>query len=173
MPITNYYVASDAMGSTTAILDEDGNVLERRDYDAFGEMNYMSPDGTPTASSATQVDVGFQGQIRDKITSLYQMGFRWYNPSLGRWLSQDPIGLSGGTNLACYSNNASPNTADPMGLDAIPTTAPAPSETTIIAEESQPKMSSLQALSALEVIATAVRGVEWAREREARLKQSA
>jgi RHS repeat-associated protein len=173
MPQKSYYVASDAMGNAAAILDEEGNILERRSYEAFGEMNCMTPDGTPIASIATQVDVGFQGQIREKITGLYQMGFRWYNPSLGRWLSQDPIGLSGGTNLACYSNNAAPNTSDPLGLDAIPLTAPAPSETTIIAEESQPKMSSLQAPSALAVIATAVRGAEWAREREASLKQRA
>lgn len=47
MTITNYYVASDAMGSTTSILDEEGTVLERRSYDAFGEMNCMTPDGTP------------------------------------------------------------------------------------------------------------------------------
>jgi hypothetical protein len=36
MTVTRYYVTSDAMGSATAILDEDGNVLERRSYEAFG-----------------------------------------------------------------------------------------------------------------------------------------
>ena len=173
MPITDYYVASDAMGSVTAILDEDGNVLERRSYDAFGEMTCITPDGTPVTESTTGVDVGFQGQIRDDVTSLYQMGYRWYNPVLGRWLSRDPIGLSGGTNLACYASNNSPNFADSLGLDAIPTTASAPSATKIIAEESQFKMSTLQVLSALEVIATAERGIEWAKAREVRLKKRA
>ena len=53
----------------------------------------MLPDGTPVAISPTGVDVGFQGQVRDEVTGLSQMGYRWYNPVLGRWLSRDPIGL--------------------------------------------------------------------------------
>lgn len=127
MPTTDYYVASDAMGSVTAILDEDGNVLERRAYDAFGEMTCMSPDGTPVAESPTGVDVGFQGQIRDDVTGLYQMGFRWYNPVLGRWTSRDPIGLYGGANLQSFAMNAPIGESDPSGLScklksATPTT---------------------------------------------------
>ena len=85
MTITDYYVTTDAMGSVTAILDDEGNVLERRSYDAFGEMTCMTPDGTPVAESPTGLDVGFQGQIRDEGNGLYQMGFRWYNPTIGRW----------------------------------------------------------------------------------------
>ena len=67
MPKKSYYVASDAMGNATAILDENGNVLERRRYEAFGEMTCMTPDGTPFATSPTEVDVGFQGQICDEV----------------------------------------------------------------------------------------------------------
>jgi hypothetical protein len=51
MRITDYYVASDAMGSVTAILDEDGNLLERRSYDAFGAMTCMAPDGISDPTS--------------------------------------------------------------------------------------------------------------------------
>jgi RHS repeat-associated protein len=116
MPIKHYYVASDGMGSVTAILDEDGNVLERRTYDAFGEMACMTPDGTPVAESPTGVDVGFQGQIRDEVTGLYQMGYRWYNPALGRWLSRDPIGLRGGVNELIRTGNNPLELADPFGL---------------------------------------------------------
>ena len=116
MPITDYYVASDAMGSVTAILDEDGNVIERRSYDAFGEMTCMAPDGTQVTESPTGVDVGFQGQIRDADTGLYQMGYRWYTPSLGRWLSRDPIKLNGGNNLLMFANNSPSITKDAWGL---------------------------------------------------------
>ena len=127
MPITDYYVASDAMGSVTAILDEDGNVLERRNYDAFGAMTCMTPDGTPVTESPTGVDVGFQGQIRDDVTGLYQMGYRWYNPALGRWLSLDLIGLNGGVNLQSFAANTPISESDPSGLScqlmsATPTT---------------------------------------------------
>ena len=116
MPITDYYVASDGMGSVTAILDEDGNVLERRTYDAFGEMTCMEPDGTPVTESPTGVDVAFHGQIRDDVTSLYQMGYRWYSPVLGRWISRDPIGLNGGVNLQSFVANTPISESDPSGL---------------------------------------------------------
>ncbi len=115
MTITDYYVTTDAMNSVTAILDEDGNVLERRSYDAFGDVTYMSPDGTPVAESLTGLDVGFQGQVRDEVTGLYQMGYRWYNPCMGRWLSRDPIGLVGGGNLQGAFGNAASMNEDTYG----------------------------------------------------------
>jgi RHS repeat-associated protein len=116
MTITNYYVASDAMGSTTSILDEEGTVLERRSYDAFGEMNCMTPDGTTVAISPTGVDLSFQGQIRDDFTGVYQMGYRWYHPALGRWLSNDPIGLLAGINSKSAFHNSPTLIQDPDGL---------------------------------------------------------
>ena len=119
MTITDYYVTTDAMGSVTAILDEEGNVLERRSYDAFGEMTCMTPDGTPVAECPTGVDVGFQGQVRDEVAGLYQMGYRWYNPVLGRWLSRDPIGLVGGFNCFDFAHNKPTEWSDPLGLDPV------------------------------------------------------
>jgi RHS repeat-associated protein len=116
MTVTNYYVTSDAMGSVTAILDEDGNVLERRSYEAFGEMTCMQPDGSPVEISPTGVDVGFQGQIRVEVTGRYQMGYRWYNPALGRWLSRDPVGLTGGKNLYRVARNNLVTYVDWLGL---------------------------------------------------------
>lgn len=116
MTITDYYVATDAMNSVTAILDEDGNVLERRSYDAFGDVTYMAPDGTPVAESPTGLDVGFQGQIRDEVTGFYQMGYRWYNAVLGRWLSRDPIGVVGGLNLYASFRNSPSVYFDNIGL---------------------------------------------------------
>jgi RHS repeat-associated protein len=115
MTITNYYVTYDAMGSVTAILDEDGNTLERRSYEAFGEVTCMLPDGSPVEISPTGVDVGFQGQIRDDVTGLYQMGYRWYATLLGRWLSRDPIGLAGGGNLQGAFGNAASMNVDTYG----------------------------------------------------------
>jgi RHS repeat-associated protein len=116
MAITRYYVTSDAMGSVTGILDEEGTVIERRSYDAFGGINYMLPDGATTTTSPTECDVGFQGQIIDSENNLYQMGFRWYNASLGSWLSRDPIGLAGGFNLYTFVNNSPAIFTDKNGL---------------------------------------------------------
>jgi RHS repeat-associated protein len=104
-------------------LDEDSKVLERRSYDAFGEMTFMAPAGVTAAVSPTGVDVGFQGQIRDAIINLYQMGFRWYNPTTGRWLSRDPIKEAGGLNQYSFSSNQPIDAADPLGLMIMPSTA--------------------------------------------------
>jgi len=120
MPITNYYVASDGTGSVTAIRDEDGNVLERRSYDAFGDTSCMLLDGTPVAISLTGVNVGFQGRVRDQVASLYQMGNRWYNPALGRWLSRDPIGLDGGLNSLTALGNSKKTLRSPMRASILP-----------------------------------------------------
>jgi len=116
MAITRYYVTSDAMGSVTGILDEEGTVIERRSYDAFGEMTCMLPDGSPVGVSPTCVDVEFQGQIADDVTGLYQMGFRWLNTVTGRWLNRDPIGIEGGENLLLYTKNAPIDLSDEIGL---------------------------------------------------------
>lgn len=116
MPITDYYVTTDAMGSVMAVLDETGNVLERRSYDAFGEATYMLPDGTVVPDSPTGVDIGFQGQLMDQLTGMYQMGYRWYSPILGRWVSRDPIGLKGGVNPLAYVLNVPVTGQDPFGL---------------------------------------------------------
>lgn len=119
MPITDYYVTTDAMGSVMAVLDEAGNVLERRSYDAFGEATYMLPDGTVVANSPTGVDIGFQGQLMDELTGMYQMGYRWYSPVLGRWVSRDPIGLEGGVNPMAFVGNAPVNFEDVYGLEPV------------------------------------------------------
>jgi RHS repeat-associated protein len=57
----------------------------------------------------------FQGQQFDEETGLHYNRFRYYDPGVGRFVSQDPIGLRGGSNLFAYTPN--PLTwVDPFGL---------------------------------------------------------
>ncbi|MDR2399887.1 MAG: RHS repeat-associated core domain-containing protein, partial [Endomicrobium sp.] len=44
----------------------------------------------------------YQGQYQDEETGLYYNRFRYYDPSIGAYLSQDPIGLAGGDRLYSY-----------------------------------------------------------------------
>ena len=44
---------------------------------------------------------------------------RWYEPVTGRWLSNDPIGISGGLNQYVFCANNPVNFVDPSGLDAV------------------------------------------------------
>ena len=59
--------------------------------------------------------IRFQGQYHDPETGLHYNRYRYYDPAVGRFISQDPIGYAGGLNLYAYA----PNTVewiDPLGL---------------------------------------------------------
>ncbi len=56
------------------------------------------------------------GQEYDQETGLYHLGARYYDPQLGRFLSEDPIGIAGGLNLYAYADNDPVNFSDPSGL---------------------------------------------------------
>jgi uncharacterized protein RhaS with RHS repeats len=48
-----------------------------------------------------------------------QVRARWYDPHLGRFISQDPIGLAGGINPYAYADNSPTNLRDPSGLCSV------------------------------------------------------
>ena len=55
--------------------------------------------------------------LRDEATGLVNFRMRWYDPETGRWISKDPIGLSGGLNLYAFCGNDPLNRNDPVGQD--------------------------------------------------------
>jgi RHS repeat-associated protein len=59
----------------------------------------------------------FPGQYADQETGLFQNGYREYDPSTGRYMEVDPLGLKAGWNDYNYVESNSLNNADPMGLD--------------------------------------------------------
>nr|MDP2582486.1 RHS repeat-associated core domain-containing protein [Candidatus Palauibacterales bacterium] len=61
----------------------------------------------------------YAGQMLDWHEGLYAMGARSYDPELGRFLSEDPLGLAAGINPYAYVGDSPPNGTDPMGLDPI------------------------------------------------------
>jgi RHS repeat-associated protein len=62
----------------------------------------------------------FAGQYEDVETGLYYNRFRYYDPDTGRYISRDPIGLHGGTDVYAYVRNPLTWT-DPGGLTDLPT----------------------------------------------------
>lgn len=58
----------------------------------------------------------FQGREYDWTTHLYYFRARWYDPVSARWLSKDPIGISGGLNQYVFAGNNLVNFTDPLGL---------------------------------------------------------
>ena len=61
-------------------------------------------------------DFAFTGHYYHARSGLYLTMYRAYSPSLGRWISRDPIGETGGLNLYDYVGNDSVNSVDPLGL---------------------------------------------------------
>jgi RHS repeat-associated protein len=100
-----YYFTQDHLGSTRELTDEQGNVSERIEYDSFGNGE---------GSSLTRY--GYTSREWDAETGLYYYRNRWYDPSVGRFISEDPIGLSGGVNWYAYVANNPIRFADPLGL---------------------------------------------------------
>jgi RHS repeat-associated protein len=54
--------------------------------------------------------------IIDEGDGLYFMVNRYYDAIMGRFLQRDPVGIAGGLNLYCYSNNNPVAAVDPDGL---------------------------------------------------------
>ncbi len=98
---------TDALGSTVAMADATGAIQTSYTYDPYGNTTV-----TGAASSNSQQ---FTGRENDG-TSLYFYRARYYFPSFGRFISEDPAGFAGGdTNLYRYVGNSPTNATDPSG----------------------------------------------------------
>jgi RHS repeat-associated protein len=106
------YYHPDGLGSTNALTDETGNLLASMLYDAWGNVR---------ASSADVGKYRFAGAELDTASGLYHMGARFYDPSIGRWLSEDPkqdkVFNPLALNFYAYVNNTPLTLVDPDGLD--------------------------------------------------------
>ena len=73
------------------------------------------PFGTLIAKRGTAQPFGFSTKRTDQATGLVYFGARWYAPHLGRWMTKDPLGETGGLNLYAYVFNNPINWIDPYG----------------------------------------------------------
>ena len=94
-----YIPCYDNNGNITRYLDANGNTVAQYTYDAFG--NIISKSG-PLADFFRH---RFSTKYYDAETRLYYYGYRFYHPSLMRWLNRDPIDERGGLNLYGYCWN--------------------------------------------------------------------
>ncbi|HBB89100.1 MAG TPA: hypothetical protein DC047_15955 [Blastocatellia bacterium] len=102
---TNYYFTSDHLGSTRALTNDDGEVVEEIAYDSFGNS---------TGSSITRYT--YTSREYDSDTHLYYYRARFYDPRIGRFISEDPIGFeSDDTNFYSYVRNDPLRLIDPLG----------------------------------------------------------
>jgi len=112
-----YYFHTNAIGSTTAVTDANGDVVESVDYDLYGMPTFKSPDGTVLSKSSIGNNILFQGREYDEESNLYYYRARYYDPIMGRFLQTDPMGYKDSMNLYQGFNMNPVNFVDPLGLD--------------------------------------------------------
>ncbi len=107
---TSYYHA-DGLGSVTSLSNTAGALAQTYTFDSFGKQ---------TASTGSLVNpFQYTGRESDPETGLYYYRARYYDPAVGRFVSEDPIGFSGGSNFYRYARNNPVRRKDPSGLCPI------------------------------------------------------
>ncbi len=110
------WTLTDFQKSVRTILNSTGGVIDSLAYDAFGNILPGETDATKRG------DYAWTGREYDVETGLQYNRARWYDPTTGRWLTQDPLGFDAGdTNLYRYVNNAPTMAVDPSGLELLTT----------------------------------------------------
>ena len=105
----SYYV-TDVRGSVVAIVDGNGNITHKYQYDEFGKViQKQEADYNPFQY------VGKHGVIYLN-DHLYYMRARFYDPTIGRFLSEDPVWS---TNLYPYADNNPIMGIDPEGTSTL------------------------------------------------------
>jgi RHS repeat-associated protein len=117
---THRYYHSDGSGNVTYLADNTSSATlkAKYKYDAFGRL--ITSSGTDAASNLYR----FSSKELHSNSGLYYYGFRFYDPSLGRWINRDPLGEAGGINLYGFVHNNPNYYADTDGRAAWAITIP-------------------------------------------------
>lgn len=97
---------TDSLGSVLALADSTGTIQTNYTYEPFGK--------TTTSGAVSNNSYQYTGRENDG-TGLYYYRARYYDPTLQRFISSDPIGLAGGLNTYAYVFNNPMRSTDPTG----------------------------------------------------------
>mgnify|MGYP003356970693 CR=1 FL=1 len=85
----HYSIISDYIGRPVQVYDDNGNIVWQADYDIYGNVRNLH-------GSRQFIPFRQLGQYEDEETGLYYNRFRYYDPRIGNYISQEPIRLAGG-----------------------------------------------------------------------------
>jgi RHS repeat-associated protein len=115
-----HFVHADLVGTTRVVTDPNGVVGAALGYTAFGErLIEETPGGDPARSRYGFCGAwGYQDDgLEDALNEIgmLHVGARYYDPSLGRFLQRDRIGMTGGRNVYAYADDNPVAKVDPTG----------------------------------------------------------
>lgn len=106
-----YYYLNDSNGTTQKLVTGGGAVVWDAKYSAFGQIS--------VGMNQIENPLRMAGQYEDKESGLYYNYHRYYDPSIGRYVTSDPIGLRGGINTYAYVGGNPIRYIDPYGLETM------------------------------------------------------
>lgn len=106
-----YFIHNDHLGTPQVVTDENQTVVWEGRQKPFGEVE--------VTTNTIDNDARFPGQYLDEESGLHYNYFRDYDPTIGRYIQSDPIGLEGGINTYAYTLNNPIRYTDPTG-EAVP-----------------------------------------------------
>ena len=126
-----YYYVADHIGSIRAIVDAQGNVVERNDYYTYGKRHMTGRTYATLANSqllfsgkedlGQALDLASGATIGTSDLRILDFGARHYDPIVPRWTTQDPLAEKYfPINPYAYCAGDPVNFFDPKGLDRVP-----------------------------------------------------
>ena len=93
-----YYFHTDQIGTPLELSDSEGKIVWQATYRCWGAIEQLTID-------QVEQNLRFQGQYYDAESALHYNTFRYFDAEIGRFTTQDPIGIDGGINLYFYAPN--------------------------------------------------------------------
>jgi len=110
-------VHTDHLQTPILLTNSAGEIVWRAEYQAYGKA--LVNEDVDEDASLVSFDLRRPGQWLDHESGLFYNYFRYYDPSLGRYITSDPIGQAGGFNTYAYVLNNPLYWIDPLGLEVV------------------------------------------------------
>jgi RHS repeat-associated protein len=101
-----YTPITDALASVLGLADSSGNIVTQYTYDSFGN--------TTSSGAASSNTSQYTGRDNDG-NGLYCYRARYYSPTIGRFISEDPLTFDSGANFYTYALGNPISLTDPSG----------------------------------------------------------
>ena len=114
-----YAVHTDHLGTPTQITNTTGALVWQASFSPFGLAtinNDVDGDLVDGKSTPVELNIRFPGQYYDVETGLHYNWHRYYDPSVGRYITSDPLGLAAGISTYGYVGGNPISSFDPDGL---------------------------------------------------------